>query len=266
MSRSKPPPFSTYVGRQRRRSWPSTVVARSTSWPAARGHSPTAKNCLQMILCSPRLPPWTSPRSPRRRAGLQALAHPAGSGCSGCCAPRARPPPPRWPRRLGLNTGATSYHLRQLAQHGFIVEDDPARQRAATAGGGPRTSAPATDLAGRATPEDARTRCDAYLQAVAIATPSSSSAPSRSARFLPAGVARRGTTFSDWALRLTPARARALVEALARRPRARPRRRRQRRTRRRLRRSSQRLPAARPPDHRLRRRRVTRRAPRSTAG
>ncbi len=25
--------------------------------------------------------------------------------------------------RLGLNTGATSYHLRQLATHGFIVED-----------------------------------------------------------------------------------------------------------------------------------------------
>jgi len=26
-------------------------------------------------------------------------------------------------RRLGLNTGATSYHLRQLAAHGFVVED-----------------------------------------------------------------------------------------------------------------------------------------------
>lgn len=25
--------------------------------------------------------------------------------------------------RLGLNTGATSYHLRQLATHGFVVED-----------------------------------------------------------------------------------------------------------------------------------------------
>lgn len=28
--------------------------------------------------------------------------------------------------RLGLNSGATSYHLRQLAQHGFI-EDEPGR-------------------------------------------------------------------------------------------------------------------------------------------
>ncbi len=27
-------------------------------------------------------------------------------------------------QRLGLNTGATSYHLRQLAQHGFVVDDD----------------------------------------------------------------------------------------------------------------------------------------------
>jgi len=26
--------------------------------------------------------------------------------------------------RLGLNTGATSYHLRQLAKHGFIEEDE----------------------------------------------------------------------------------------------------------------------------------------------
>lgn len=31
--------------------------------------------------------------------------------------------------RLGLNTGATSYHLRQLAQHGFIT-DDPERGNA----------------------------------------------------------------------------------------------------------------------------------------
>ena len=31
--------------------------------------------------------------------------------------------------RLGLNTGATSYHLRQLAQAGFVVEDHRARQR-----------------------------------------------------------------------------------------------------------------------------------------
>jgi DNA-binding transcriptional ArsR family regulator len=29
-------------------------------------------------------------------------------------------------RQLGLNTGSTSYHLRQLAEHGFIV-DDPDR-------------------------------------------------------------------------------------------------------------------------------------------
>ena len=25
--------------------------------------------------------------------------------------------------RLGINTGQTSYHLRQLAQHGFVVDD-----------------------------------------------------------------------------------------------------------------------------------------------
>ena len=26
--------------------------------------------------------------------------------------------------RLGLNSGATSYHLHQLAQHGFVVDDE----------------------------------------------------------------------------------------------------------------------------------------------
>ncbi|MCX4673824.1 helix-turn-helix domain-containing protein [Streptomyces sp. NBC_01433] len=30
-------------------------------------------------------------------------------------------------RALGLNTGATSYHLRELARYGFVVETEPAR-------------------------------------------------------------------------------------------------------------------------------------------
>ena len=68
--------------------------------------------------------------------------------------------------RLGLNTGATSYHLRQLAQHGFIVEDAErgnARDRwwrAAHQSTRTRPARPATR--GRA-----RT-LEAYLQTVAL--------------------------------------------------------------------------------------------------
>ncbi|WP_240930217.1 winged helix-turn-helix domain-containing protein [Streptomyces coryli] len=40
-------------------------------------------------------------------------------------------------RALGLNTGATSYHLRELARHGF-VSDEPG---AAGSGGGGRSAA-----------------------------------------------------------------------------------------------------------------------------
>lgn len=46
--------------------------------------------------------------------------------------------------RLGESSGATSYHLRQLAAYGF-VEDAPSTARAVSAGGGrPRTARSST--------------------------------------------------------------------------------------------------------------------------
>src|SRR3954471_24877280 len=70
--------------------------------------------------------------------------------------------------RLGLNTGATSYHLRQLAQHGFVAEDverGNGRDRWWKAAHRMTT----TDLAGPAEPE-ARDALDAYLQSVVVVT------------------------------------------------------------------------------------------------
>lgn len=109
-------------------------------------------------------------------------------------------------RRTGLTTGATSYHLRMLAQHGFI-EDAPelgrgrerywrARHRFTRVDEG-SSDVPTDDLA-------------AYRQLVLT----------RYAEQLQAGVAewselpqrwRTTTTLSDYPLRVTPAQAREVL-------------------------------------------------------
>src|SRR3954471_13650256 len=67
--------------------------------------------------------------------------------------------------RLGLNTGATSYHLRQLEKHGFVVEDaERGNGRARWWRAAPTTTR--TDLA--ALPPEEHDTHDAYLQAVAM--------------------------------------------------------------------------------------------------
>lgn len=104
-------------------------------------------------------------------------------------------------QRLGLNSGATSYHLRQLATHGF-VEDDPehassGRERwwRATAG--------ATRVAeGDAAPEVT----DAYLQSVVSVLAGRLQQAVEERPLLP-DAWRAATTFSDWVVRLTPERA-----------------------------------------------------------
>lgn len=114
--------------------------------------------------------------------------------------------------KLGLNTGATSYHLRQLERHGFVVEDTErgnARDRWWKAA----HQATMTDTA---RPHDAAAAetLEAYLQSVAVVM----------TQTLQRSVEELGlltpewsdaTTYSDWVIRLTPQRARALVERLA---------------------------------------------------
>lgn len=114
--------------------------------------------------------------------------------------------------RLGLNTGATSYHLRQLALHGF-VEDDLERGngrerwwRASAQG----TRTDTTQLAS----EEEREIYDAYLQAVAITYTDQLQRAVEERPLLPEPW-RHASTLSDWGLRLTPARARELVNTLA---------------------------------------------------
>lgn len=113
--------------------------------------------------------------------------------------------------RLGLNTGATSYHLRQLAQHGFI-EDDPDR------GTGRERWWRSVHQSTQSRRTEARTEeeqdtQEAYLQAVGILYASQLQRAIEQERGLPEEWRQAGT-FSDWGLRLTAESARALRDAI----------------------------------------------------
>src|SRR4051812_34140686 len=113
--------------------------------------------------------------------------------------------------RLGLNTGATSYHLRQLAQHGFVVDDDSqgnGRDRWwKAAHRSTMTEVAVVD------DQEARETTEAYLQSVVVVM---TEWMQRAVEELPLMPPEWGdaTTFSDWVVKLTPARAKAVVDAL----------------------------------------------------
>ena len=112
--------------------------------------------------------------------------------------------------RLGLNTGATSYHLRQLAQHGFVVEDierGNARDRWWKAAHQSTT----TDTAAPQASREEKETLEAYLQSVAVVMTQTLQRSVEELPLLPPEWAE-ATTYSDWVVRLTPQRARALVE------------------------------------------------------
>ena len=143
---------------------------------------------------------------------LRALAHPVRLRMLGMLRVDGPDTASGLGRRLGRNTGATSYHLRQLARHGFIEEDAERGNgrerwwRAAHAS----TRTP-RDEAGVA-PADLDAR-DAYLQAVATTHAELLQRAVTQQRQLPTGW-REAATFSDWVLRLTPARAGELRDAM----------------------------------------------------
>ena len=116
--------------------------------------------------------------------------------------------------RLGLNTGATSYHLRHLAQHGFIVDDAErgnARDRWWRAAHQSTTTGPedpGDDEAGEV--------LDAYLQAVAVVYTEQLQRAMEDRALLPEPW-RNASEFSDYVLRLTPAKARGCATRSTRR-------------------------------------------------
>ena len=89
-------------------------------------------------------------------------------------------------QQLKLNTGATSYHLRQLAEHGFIVEDTErgdGRDRWWKAG----HQSTRANLTARSEDEDETT--EAYLQTVALMYTETLMQAVSERRYLPPAVA-----------------------------------------------------------------------------
>lgn len=145
-------------------------------------------------------------------SGLRALSHPLRLRMLGLLRTHGPATATALARRLGLNSGATSYHLRQLAQHGFITED-PGRGNARDRwwrAAHRTTHTTADDLT---SPEDFETYAG-YLQAVGVVYAQTLQRAIEQHPQLPEPW-RRAEVFSDWVVRVTPDRARALRVELA---------------------------------------------------
>ncbi len=109
--------------------------------------------------------------------------------------------------RLGLNSGATSYHLRQLAQHGFITDDDE------RGNGRERWWKAAHQSTHLADDGEDRETLDAFLQSVAVVVTERLQRAVEE-RPLLSDEWRAASELSDYVIRLTPGRARRLLDAL----------------------------------------------------
>ena len=141
-------------------------------------------------------------------AGLRALSHPVRLRMLGILRAEGPATATTLAARLDLNTGATSYHLRQLAQHGFI-EEDAERGNARDRWWRAAHDETHTEFRGADINDDV----ESYLATVAMIYGERLRSVVPELRFYPEewqGV----STLSDWHFTLTPARARALVEAL----------------------------------------------------
>ena len=140
---------------------------------------------------------------------LRALSHPVRLRILGLLRSEGPTTATALATRLGLNSGATSYHLRQLAQHGF-VEDDAERGTGRERWW--RASAQSTRTEFTTDPE-ARAAEDAFVQAVAVVHTEQLQRAVEERELVP-DAWRRASTMRDWGLRLTPRRAEALMQAL----------------------------------------------------
>ena len=174
-------------------------------------------------------------------SGLKALGHPVRLRMLGLLRIEGPATATTLAARLGLNTGATSYHLRQLAQHGFIVEDAErgnARDRWWRAAHQSTHTGAAT-----AGSEEAEAH-DAYSQALAVFYSEQLHNAVAERTSLPEEWLRT-TTMSDWNLKLDAGPGPATHGGALRAHRVGRGGRRRRRRRRRLRDPARHLPASR---------------------
>jgi DNA-binding transcriptional ArsR family regulator len=144
-------------------------------------------------------------------AGLRALSHPTRLKLLQLLRLEGPATATQLAEELRLNTGATSYHLRQLAEHGFIVEDaerGDARDRWWKAA----HESTRANLDARTSEEEADSG-EAYLHTVALMYTETLMQYAQERRYLPTPWQQASTT-SDWHLRLTAERALQLVESL----------------------------------------------------
>jgi DNA-binding transcriptional ArsR family regulator len=144
-------------------------------------------------------------------AGLRALSHPTRLKMLMLLRLEGAQTATQLARRLALNTGATSYHLRRLAEHGFI-EEDAGRGDARDRWWRAAHQSTRADLDVRRTDEEAESS-EAYLHTVALMYTETLLQYAGEHRYLPEPW-RKASTTSDWHLRLTPQRAEQLVDAL----------------------------------------------------
>ena len=152
-------------------------------------------------------------------AGLRALSHPVRLRMLGLLRTEGPATATTLAQRLDLNTGATSYHLRQLAQHGFIERGHRARQRPRPlVARGPRQHPHRLPRAGR----DRRGRRGLPLHRRPVVRRPVARRRRRDA--LPAATSGASVgTLSDWEFSLTPAAGRRPGQDAGRRSSRRPR-------------------------------------------
>jgi len=110
-----------------------------------------------------------------------------------------------------MNSGATSYHLRQLHQHGFIedeIERGNGRDRWWRAAHQSTRSSAESEQS-----DEGRAASDAFGQAIAVVHTEQLQRAVEERPLLPAAW-RHASTLSDWGLMLTPTRAAELMGAM----------------------------------------------------
>ena len=142
-------------------------------------------------------------------AGLRALSHPVRLRMLTLMRSEGPATATSLAARLGLNTGATSYHLRHLAQHGFI-EQDTERGNARERWWRAVHESTRTDFRERGVLDD---DVEGYLSSVALMYGDRLRTAVAEMRFLPEEWRTIGT-LSDWEISLTPSQAHALVQTL----------------------------------------------------
>jgi DNA-binding transcriptional ArsR family regulator len=138
---------------------------------------------------------------------LRALAHPTRLRMLGLLRIEGPATATSLATRLGSNTGQTSYHLRQLAQHGFVVDDDERGNGRDRWWKAAHQSTVTGDMPER--PED-KEALDAYMQTVAVIYTQQLQAAVEEMSLLPLPW-REASTLSDYHVRLTAEHARDLT-------------------------------------------------------